>query len=207
MWKIQRSLAPDRLFKAELFKKLNVILDSAYNVRYAWYQTVWFKRATGFASVVLMAGSLGTGAYAYTSPAVTEGSVLYPIKDKLENIEEIIQITPEAKAKFYLKKIERREAEREVLKKKTQATEIKKEIKDAKKNIKLEVGEKIKTEVAKRKIQRTEKSIERAEQQLEKIRQNIDRQKERRENLQKARQDNNKIKERSRTRKERSLIN
>ena len=111
LWKMKRSLNPDRLFKANLLKKLNVAWDNTYNVKYAWHQTVWFKHATGFASVVLMAGSLGAGAYAYTSPQVTEGNVLYPIKQNLEKIEEIAQITPEAKAKFYLKKIERQTKE------------------------------------------------------------------------------------------------
>jgi len=55
--------------------------------------------------------STGTGAYAYSSSSVTEGTPLYPVKQQLENLEEKIQLTPEAKARFYLKKIERREAE------------------------------------------------------------------------------------------------
>ena len=113
---MKRSLTPDSQFKIGLFKKLSAAGDNNYNVKYAWYQTVWFKHAAGFALVVLVVGSLGTGAYAYSSPVVTEGSILYPIKEKLEKIEEIAQITPEAKAKFYLKKIERREVERKILK-------------------------------------------------------------------------------------------
>ncbi len=117
LWKVQKSLSPGSQFKAGLFKKLSAVWDSTYNVKYAWYQTVWFKHATGFASVVLMAGSLGTGAYAYSSPQVTEGNVLYPIKQNLEKIEEKTQTTPEAKAKFYLKQIQRREEEKTVLKK------------------------------------------------------------------------------------------
>ncbi len=118
LFKAKRSLSPDSHFKAKLQKQLSAVWDNTYNTKYVWYQTVFFKHATGFATMVLMAGSLGTGAYAYTSPEVTEGSVLYPIKEKLESIEEIAQITPEAKAKFYLKKIERREEEKVVLKKK-----------------------------------------------------------------------------------------
>ena len=166
LWKMQKDLTPDRSFKAGLFKKLSADWDNTHNVTYAWNQTLWFKRPARFASMVAMAGSLGTGAYAYTSPEVTEGSILYPIKQKLENIEERARTTPEAKAKFYLKKIERREAEREAIKKKNPIAEIATQIK---KEIKRE--EKIKIEVAKRKIQRTEKSIERAEEQLEKTRQ------------------------------------
>ncbi len=146
---MKRSLNPDRLFKANLLKKLNVAWDNTYNVKYAWHQTVWFKHATGFASVVLMAGSLGAGAYAYTSPQVTEGNVLYPIKQNLEKIEEIAQITPEAKAKFYLKKIERREEEKVVLKKKM--VEIKK------------------IEKVERSIEQTEDKLEQAGKIIEKI--------------------------------------
>lgn len=124
LFKVQKSLTPDSHFKASLLKKLRATWDNTYNTKYAWYQTVFFNHAIGFATVVLMAGSLGTGAYAYTSPEVTQDSILYPIKERLENIEEIAQITPEAKANFYLKKIERRTEEKVVLQKKN--VEIKK---------------------------------------------------------------------------------
>lgn len=117
MWKMRQSLSPDKAFKAALLKKLNTRLDAAYNVKYVWYQTVWFKHAAGFAVVIFVVTSLGTGAYAYSSPQVTEGSVLYSIKKNLENIEGKVKITPEAKARFYLKTIERREKEKDVLEK------------------------------------------------------------------------------------------
>lgn len=186
LWKMQISLTPDSQFKANLFKKLSAVWDSTYNVKYAWYQTVWFKHATGFVSAALMAGSLGTGAYAYTSPAVTEGSIFYPIKDKLENIEEKIQITPEAKAKFYLKKIERREEEKKTLRKKTiELKKIEEKIEQAEdqleqtdkimeqiefKNIKLrkEVKERLKVRFEKRQ-ERSEKQAEHLQNRATKL--------------------------------------
>lgn len=151
LWKIKKSLTPSRVFKAGLFKKLSFVWDTTNNVKHAWYQTALFKHAAGFASVVLMAGSVGTGAYAYTSPEVTEGSVLYPIKEKLENIEEKIQITPEAKAKFYLKKIQRREAEREATKLRIEKTEKSIErVEERLENARVKVKERLKTKLEKR---------------------------------------------------------
>lgn len=168
LYKTQRSFSPSSDFKAGLSKKLNILWDNKYSVKYSWYQTAWFKHATVFASVVLAVGSLGTGVYAYTSPTVTEGSVLYPIKNQLESIEEIAQITPEAKARFYLKKIERREVEREILKTKELPLEISTTtIETAKKDELLGVKEKIKIKDAERKIEKTGKLIEHAEDQLE----------------------------------------
>ena len=146
LYKAKISLTPDSQFKANLFKKLSVAWDNTYNTKYAWYQTVFFKHATGFAAMVFMAGSLCTGAYAYTSPEVTQDSLLYPIKEKLENIEEKIQITPEAKAKFYLKNIARREAEFESVQKK---------------------GDEQKEKAVDKQIEQAEKRLEKAEKKLE----------------------------------------
>ncbi len=119
---MKRNLSPDNDFKAGLLQKLNLTLDTAYSVKYSWYQTVWFKHTAGFASVILVASSLGTGTFAYTSPEVTEGTPLYPVKQQLENIEEQVQISPQAKAEFYLKKIERREEEKIFLETKISTT-------------------------------------------------------------------------------------
>mgnify|MGYP001581470191 FL=1 len=135
-------------------------LSLAWNAKYgrpSWLQIGLLHKGVAFAVVVLLLlGS--TGAYAYVSPGVTEGTVFYPVKQVVESVEEATKITPEAKAKFYLKQIKRREAEREIIKKKNPATEIKKEIKDAKVD----------------KIEKTEESIERAEDRLEKAQEVIE---------------------------------
>ena len=183
LWKIKRSLTPDRLFKVSLFKKLSAVWDSTYNVKYAWYQTVLFKHAAGFAMLIVMVGGLGTGAYAYSSPQVSHGSVLYPIKENLENLEENMQTTPEAKAKFYLKKIQRRERELEVVKQKNDKKKLKiigkqieqtenrlenteKDLEEASStdnNLKIEVKNRIEKSLEKRK-QRMEKRLEEEKQ-------------------------------------------
>ena len=176
-------------FKAGLRKDLNIAWDAKYAGKAPWYQLGIMRVTAGFAAVILLLTG-GGGVYAYNNPEVTEGTALYPIKQAIETVEEVAKITPEAKAKFYIKKIERREAEQKVLEKKIQLPEISprsgesrlggektplpEEIKDFKNEIKLEIKEKIKIEVAERKIKRTQKSIERTEERLEKTRQVIE---------------------------------
>ncbi|SRR3989339_2054192 len=115
LWKTKRTLTPDSQFKKQLWTRLEQVLEAEQPV--FWYRQVWFKwSAVGVMSLLVVA-SLGTGVYAYNSPEVTEGTLLYPVKQKLEQAEEAIQIRPEAKAKFYLKQLARREAEAVVNKK------------------------------------------------------------------------------------------
>ena len=184
LWKLKRDMSPSRAFKASLYKNLAVSWDAKYGNKVPWYQLSMRHAAAGFSAVTLLLTGAG-GVYAYNSPEVTEGTALYPIKQAIETVEEVAKITPEAKAKFYIKKIERREAERKVLEKKNPLPEIKKEmedLEDAEKNIKekirkdtkLEDKEKIKIEVTERKIKRTKKSIEKTEERLEKTRQIIE---------------------------------
>lgn len=113
LFKIKRSLSPSTVFKASLQKDLNKAWDAKYG-KVSWVQTGVMYRAGAMAVAVLVLVGSG-GAYAYNSPDVTEGNIFYPVKKAIENVEEKTRITPEAKAKFLLKKIERREAERERL--------------------------------------------------------------------------------------------
>lgn len=188
LYKAQRSLNIERNFKADLFKKLNSAWDSVYNEKYAWYQTVWFKQAIGFVCAILIVASLGTGAYAYASPEVTEGTALYPIKLAVEGAEEAIKITPKAKAKFYLKQIKRREAEKAGLSvKKIREIDFEMEEKTATRSAvnsatttasgivqKTRKVKKIKIKSVERKLEKIDASIERAEERLEKTKEIID---------------------------------
>ena len=110
MWKLKQGLSPNKVFKAGLWRDLS----QAWNAHYghpAWYQAGFLHKSAALAVVVLLLiGS--TGAYAYSSPEVTEGTALYSLKQAVESVEEAIKITPKAKAKFYLKQIKRREAEK-----------------------------------------------------------------------------------------------
>lgn len=175
LWKLKREMNPSMAFKAGLRKDLNVAWDARYGSKAPWYHLGMMRTASAFSAIVLLLTG-GGGVYAYNNPEVTEGSPLYPIKQAIETVEEVIKTTPEAKAKFYLKKIERREAERAVLERKHKITEVKSEVevKDIQAEIKLEVKAEVKDEVVKRKIKRTQKAIEKTEEELEKTRQIIE---------------------------------
>ncbi len=123
LYRQKLKLAPEAKFKRDLWKNLADAWDAKYKVNYSWYQTPVFRWVTAGVVGVVLAGSFGTGAYAYVSPEVTEGTALYLLKQGLEKVEEIIKVTPEAKAKFLLRKIERREAEKAVLERRQQKIE------------------------------------------------------------------------------------
>ncbi len=115
LWQAKRRLSPKAAFRRALWQKLAGAWGNRY-VKISWYQAHLVRLASAGTIGVLVAGSFGTGAYAYVSPEVTEDSILYPVKQKLEAVEErVFNRTPEAKAKFYLKQIARREAEAAVL--------------------------------------------------------------------------------------------
>ena len=123
LWKVKRSVSPSGVFKRELQKKLETVWNDRYATKAYWFQTRIFKFTAAGMIAVLLAGSFGTGAYAYYSPEVTEGSVLYPVKNTIEKIEEKTKRNPEAQAKFYLKQLQRREAEKKRLEEKSKVGE------------------------------------------------------------------------------------
>jgi len=118
IWQEKRGLTPDRRFKRALKTQLDQAFSEKYPECNLWYQTRVFKYSMVALLAVFFLGSSGVGVYAYSSPEVTEGAVLYPIKKAIENVEARTKRTPEARAKFKLKQIERREAEKSVLEKK-----------------------------------------------------------------------------------------
>ena len=111
LWKTKRRLSPEAAFRRALWQKLDGAWGNHY-VKISWYRAHLVRLASAGTIGVLVAGSFGTGAYAYVSPTVTEDSILYPVKQELEAVEErVFNRTPEAKAQFYLKQIHRREQE------------------------------------------------------------------------------------------------
>lgn len=123
LWKVKRSTSPSGVFKRGLQKKLETVWNGRYTTKVYWFQTRIFKFTAVSMIAVLLAGSFGTGAYAYYSPEVTEGSVLYPVKSSIEKLEEKTKRNPEAQAKFYLKQLQRREAEKKRLEEKNKIVE------------------------------------------------------------------------------------
>lgn len=154
LWKLKRDLSPSVIFKVKLKKDLNQVWAKKYG-QVAWYHSGLMYRTGAFATALLVLMG-GGSVFAYSNPGVVEGSLLYPVKIAIEKVEEVTRFTPEAKAKFYLKKIIRREAERERLK-----------------EPKNKIEEKTGAQVIENKIKKTEKSIEEAEDQLEKFNENI----------------------------------
>jgi hypothetical protein len=124
LWRTKRQLAASDRLKKALWKKLDARWAEKHPVSLPWYQTGLLRLASTVTAGAVLAGSVTTGAYAYASPEVTDGSVLYPVKQALETVEEKIKLTPEAKAQFYLKQIARRQAEATVIEAKTKATGI-----------------------------------------------------------------------------------
>ncbi len=121
-WKIKKDVKPTARFRAALSKKLSAAWLNSYP-RLSWYKVHITQIISASIAGIVLAGSVGTGAYAYTSPDVTEGHPLYPLKQTIEKVEEKTQSSPEAKAQFYLKQLARREAEKKVLERKQKQTQ------------------------------------------------------------------------------------
>lgn len=113
-WKMfteRRSASPSHAFRAKLWNTLDAALPPL--TRTERMHGVIRRTAVGFAiAIPVLLG--GTSAYAYSSPSVTEGSVLYPMKRGIEVIQLRFVSSPEDVADLHLQLYERRldEAER-----------------------------------------------------------------------------------------------
>lgn len=181
LWKVKQSASPSRQFKNELWKQLE---QNWYTEPIFWCRQVWFKWSLVGAVSLLIVASFGTGVYAYNSPEVTEDNPLYIVKRTIEKVEETTKITPEAKARFLIKKIARREAEKQVMQKRGQAVEkIEKRIEKTAEQLqktdeilqKLEARHEIKNKNLRPRVQELlEKRLEAKEEQLKKQRERIE---------------------------------
>lgn len=112
LWRAEQKLNPRAVFRRALKNRLLTVWESHYGrVPEPWL--VHYAKAFTVGLIVVFTGT--TSAYAYTSPQVTDGTILYPVKRAIERVEEKTKTTPEAKAAFYLKQIDRREAEKTIL--------------------------------------------------------------------------------------------
>lgn len=121
--KASQKLSPAKAFKARLWRELDSAWQEHNLPSSAWYQTHWFRLSLVALAGLAAVGSFGTGVFAYSSPAVTENTPLYPVKRILERVEEKLRHAPEAKAEFYLKQADRREVEKVVLEQRHQNLE------------------------------------------------------------------------------------
>ena len=115
LWKTKNDLNPSRQFKRELGALLSKRFEELHSDHSVWHRIVVAKVTRVIIASSVGVSMVGTGAYAYNSPDVTVGTTLYPIKIGMENIIESTKTSPEAKVKFLLKKIERREAEKQTI--------------------------------------------------------------------------------------------
>jgi len=120
LWRTKKSATPSRQFKRELWQKLEQNFSTTPKIKFA---QIWFRWSMVGVVSLLIVASLSTGVYAYNSPQVTEGTPLYAIKQKIEKVEESIKKTPEAKTKFLIKTMARREAEQKVMEEHGQSVE------------------------------------------------------------------------------------
>lgn len=116
LWRLRRKARPSKEFRAALWYKLSERLETTVvksSFKSLWFQPV-FQYAVAPICLVLLFG-LGTGAYAYSSATVNEASPLYGLKKGLEKMEEQLARSPEKRAIFQIKKMQRRAAELETL--------------------------------------------------------------------------------------------
>ncbi len=127
LWKMKRGLRPDDRFKESLRQEL----DRAWQTRYGsvpWFQMAWFRYAAAPAMALVLVVFAGTSAYAYTSPEVVEGNLLYPIKTVVEKVEETLSVTPAMKTKYYIRQLDRRYQEAAVVEKKVKKQTVQKTV-------------------------------------------------------------------------------
>lgn len=108
---LKSDATPSRDFKAGLKKNLFAAYDLRYGVSKSISPLMKFSVA-GMCALVLVFG-MGTSVYAYTSPDVVEGNALYPVKAGLEQAEGALAITPQQKAQYHAKMMQRRLIEAE----------------------------------------------------------------------------------------------
>lgn len=111
--KLRRQARPSRQFKANLMKQLSEEFEEVYPAHCHHRRTRFVT--VGLTSLVIVF-TMGTGVYAYESPSVTEGHPLHFVKHGLENVQEGLARSPEARAEFHSRMMERRleEGERQL---------------------------------------------------------------------------------------------
>jgi hypothetical protein len=104
--RLRRESAPEAAFKAALRSRL--VLNEPLIVHRFPAPVLRYAFATVAIVVVVF---LSTTSYAYASSAVTEGDALYPVKTNLENLEGSLKTSPEARARFRARMVDRRARE------------------------------------------------------------------------------------------------
>lgn len=116
---IAREASPDSKFKKELWLTLNTKTKELYpGAKFGFFASPAFKYAIPL--VIVLFSVLGTGAYAYESPNITESHPLYSVKQGIETVEGKFKFSSETKAEFHLKMMGKRTEEAKKLGEKNQ---------------------------------------------------------------------------------------
>lgn len=118
--KIAHDATPSRQFKRELWVKL----DQAHNCLYPAAVVSWRRMVAVPVVAVCIVVTMGMGTYAYASPNVADGDLLFPVKRGLENLEAKFHPSAEAKAEFEKRLIHRRVREGQVLRNKLERVRV-----------------------------------------------------------------------------------
>ncbi len=109
--RMKKDATPSREFKSVLWSALSDAYDKKYSRRHA-HSPLFRFAAVGMVAIVLFV-STGAGVYAYESPDVVEGHPLHFVKQGIERVEGQFAFTPEQRARFHAKMMERRIEEAE----------------------------------------------------------------------------------------------
>ena len=104
---------------------LSLVLRERLNIKYGKMRMVMspvLKFSLTFAIIVVMFGS-GIGVYADQSAFVTEVHPLYSVKRNIENVREMLAVTPQRKAEVKIERAEVRLKEAETMEKNNQVAE------------------------------------------------------------------------------------
>lgn len=112
LFQLKKKANPTKEFRNALWYKLSEHYDSVY-------QNSVPERNFGFAVLrysavalsLVLALTMGTGVYAYSSSDVSSVHPLFPVKRTLEKVEKKLAKTPAQKTTFNLKQLDRRRAE------------------------------------------------------------------------------------------------
>jgi hypothetical protein len=106
--KLSQHAEPDPRFVRALEARLHAQMKPR-----GWHSPL-LRFGAALASLVCIVGGT-TGAYAYESEQVVPGHFLYPVRERIEHIEERIATTPEKRVEVTVKHVERRMHEYEIL--------------------------------------------------------------------------------------------
>lgn len=111
--KLHKTSAPADGFRAALWAELDYEFDKTHATQRSSFSFARFVAMpiAGMAVVTLM----GTGTFAYASADVNSTHVLYPTKIAIENVESVFHRSPESKARYHARMMERRIDEGEAM--------------------------------------------------------------------------------------------